>query len=267
MATTKCRNFRNLISLTANIQVKISGIIILTLMMFGLTNDAAAQSKPKEVTDQYQTWVSMNTMMRFSKRWGIMSDVHLRTNHSFASNSFALARIGGVYWLTDKTTLAAGYTRIWVMPTKEGYRQNSDGNWIYEQIQHTTKIGRVGFTARLRNEQRWQQLVVNDSVKGDVFSNRLRCLAYFTIPVSKNFYVPSIAVADELMVQFGKDIVYNTFDQNRFFVGIRQPISKSVSFDFGYMQVYQQRASGYQYNRNHTLRCFFYYRPDFSKHN
>jgi len=60
--------------------------------------------------------------------------------------------------------------------------------------------------------------------------------------------------------------VYNTFDQNRVFLCIRQPISRSVSFDLGYMMVYQQRASGYQYNENHTLRCFFYYRPDFRKH-
>lgn len=242
-------------------------IIVFAIMVFSLSNGVSAQSNPKEITDQYQTWVSVNSMMRFSKNWGIMSDVHLRTNHSFAKTGFALVRLGGVYWLTDKTTLAAGYTHIWIMPTKEGYHQNSDGNWIYEQIQYATKIGKVGFTARLRNEQRWQQLVVNDSLRGNIFSDRVRTLVYFTIPVSKNFYVPSIAVADELMVQFGKDIVYNTFDQNRLFLGVRQSISRSVSFDLGYMMVYQQRASGYQYNRNHTLRCFFYYRPDFRMHN
>lgn len=252
--------------ISVNIRSKRIYFLLTVVFLFGLDYNVRAQSQPKEITDQYQTWVSMNTTMRFSKKWGIMSDVHLRTNHSFASTSFILARLGGVYWLTYKTTLAAGYTHIWVAPTQAQYHVNSNGNWIYQQIQHASNIGKVGVSVRLRNEQRWQQLVVQDTVKGDIFSNRVRLLAYFTIPVSKNFYVPSIAVADELLVQFGKDIVYNTFDQNRIFLGIRQPISKSVSFDLGYMMVYQQRATGYQYNRNHTLRCFFYYRPDFRKH-
>jgi len=28
------------------------------------------------------------------------------------------------------------------------------------------------------------------------------------------------------------------------------------------MQVFQQKASGYQYDLNHTLRLFFYWTPD-----
>ncbi|HAT80442.1 MAG TPA: hypothetical protein DCS17_03280, partial [Flavobacterium sp.] len=51
---------------------------------------------------------------------------------------------------------------------------------------------------------------------------------------------------------------YNTFDQNRFFVGIKQSINSNLSFDFGYMNVYQQKSNGYQYDMNHTLRLFFY---------
>ena len=44
----------------------------------------------------------------------------------------------------------------------------------------------------------------------------------------------------------------------------------SMSFDepknvFGYMPVYQQKASGYQYDLNHTIRWFFYFSPDSRK--
>ena len=31
------------------------------------------------------------------------------------------------------------------------------------------------------------------------------------------------------------------------------------------MLVYQQKASGYQYDLNHTLRWFFYFTPDLRK--
>lgn len=240
-------------------------VLLAAFIGLALAPAVCAQTGEKEVNDQFQTWVSVNVAMRLTTKWGVMTDLHLRTNHSFASTSFVLGRIGAVYWLSGKTTLAAGYTRIDVAPVQKGATTFSGGNWIYQQVQHVNKIGNAGFTARLRNEQRWQQQVVNDSVSGTIFSNRVRLLAYVTIPVSRHPYVPSIALADELMVQFGKDIVYNTFDQNRLFAGLRQPLSKTLSFDIGYMLVYQQRPSGYQFNRNHTLRCFFYYRPDWRK--
>jgi hypothetical protein len=75
--------------------------------------------------------------------------------------------------------------------------------------------------------------------------------------------MPSLVVADEILIHFGKEVVYNTFDQNRFFIGIKQNVSPKLSFDFGYMNVYQQKYSGYQYDSNHTLRLFFYYNNSF----
>ena len=90
-------------------------------------------------------------------------------------------------------------------------------------------------------------------------------LVSFTVPVSKNPKVPSVVLSDEIAVQFGPEVVYNTFEQNRVFLGVKQPLGRSWSFDLGYMLVYQQKASGYQYDLNHTLRWFFYYTPDLRK--
>ena len=74
-------------------------------------------------------------------------------------------------------------------------------------------------------------------------------------------------IADEILVQFGKEVVYNTFEQNRIFLGIKQNITPRLSFDFGYMNVYQQKSSGYQYDMNHTMRLFFYYNTGWKKGN
>ena len=57
----------------------------------------------------------------------------------------------------------------------------------------------------------------------------------------------------------------NTFDQNRLFAGIKQRLAPAWSFDLGYMLVYQQKSTGYQYDLNHTLRWFFYVTPDLRK--
>ena len=58
------------------------------------------------------------------------------------------------------------------------------------------------------------------------------------------------------------DLGLVTFDQNRLFLSVKQRPFRSWSFDLGYMLVYQQKASGYQYDLNHTLRWFFYFTPD-----
>ncbi|MFT4155628.1 DUF2490 domain-containing protein [Parafilimonas sp.] len=217
--------------------------------------------------NNYQTWVSLNAYMRIGRKWGIMNDLHLRTNHFFATNNFSLVRIGAVYWLSDKISVAAGYTRIWIAPASGNLHQYSDGDWIYQQVQYVSKKKKnsIGIYVRLLNEQRWQQRIINDKKGGIIFSDRVRLLGNFTSPVSKKFYVPAPVLADELHIQFGKDIVYNTFYQNRIFIGIKQNITHSLYFDFGYMQVYQQKANGYQYNHNNTLRLFFYYKPYFRK--
>ena len=142
----------------------------------------------------------------------------------------------------------------------------SNENRIYQQAQLNSSINKVSVTHRLRIEERWVQRVVN-SIPTDEkrFSTRFRYLLSANIPLSKNKKVPSFVVADELLMQMGKYIIYNPFDQNRFFAGIKQQVTKSLSFDFGYMHVWQQKLSGYQYSRNHTIRWFFYWQPDWRK--
>lgn len=234
--------------------------------LFTSTYTASAQTKTKEINKQYQAWVSINSMARLSHHWGVSVDLHERRNHFFKDPSFHFIRFGINYWLRENIILTTGYGHMWVAPTTEGWKTFANENRIYEQAQITSKIGTVSLFQRLRNEQRWQQKIVADKATGqNKFTDRIRYLLSFTIPVLKNPKYPSLVLADELCIQFGKEVVYNTFDQNRAFIGIKQKITKDLSFDLGYMLVKQQKASGYQYDANETFRWFFYYFPDWRK--
>jgi Protein of unknown function (DUF2490) len=220
----------------------------------------------KEVNQQAQFWWSLNTTTRLTNKFGFVGDVHLRRNNFLKDPSFYLIRFGPNFWITDEFTLTLGYARVWRAPSQEDWHTWTNEDRIYEQIQYTSKIGKTSVLQRLRNEQRWQQQVENDMLTGEMnFSNRVRYLLSFTIPVSKKPALPLLVLSDEIMVQFGSSIVLNTFDQNRFFAGIKKNLSPSWSFDLGYMPVYQQKSSGYQYDLNHTLRWFFYFTPDLRK--
>lgn len=228
-----------------------------------------AQITDKQINTQSQSWLSVNSTQRISNKWGIVADLHYRANHLFTDPNFYFARIGANYWLKDNITITLGYAHLWLAPTKTGNHTYANENRLYQQVQMTSKIGKINVTQRLRNEQRWQEKI---DAKGDTslhtnkFTNRVRYLLSYTIPIFKNPHYPSLVLADELCIQFGKEVLINTFEQNRVFVGIRQPINKHLGFDLGYMLLYQEKASTTKtvvYDNNHTFRWFFYYTPDF----
>lgn len=231
-----------------------------------LQQNTMAQTKTKEINEQSQSWFSVNSTIRLSKKFGVIADLHMRRNNFMADPSFYFARTGLNYWLKDNITLTLGYGQMWVAPAKSGWHHFGQEHRVYQQVQMISKIGKVSLMNRLRNEQRWQEKIVDDKfTKSFKFTDRIRYLLSFTIPVFKNPHYPSLVLSDELAFHFGKEVVYNTFDQNRVFVGIKQPVCKALSFDLGYMLLFQQKATGYQYDKNHTFRWFFYYTPDFRK--
>jgi uncharacterized protein DUF2490 len=241
------------------------GRILCSVGLLIMVNNNYAQ-EGKVINEQSQSWLSINSTVRVAGKWGFVADLHERRNNFLSDVSFHFVRVGITHWINDNLSVTAGYGHMWVAPTAAGFKTYANENRIYQQGQLITKLGRVSLMQRIRNEQRWQQKIVNDKATGDnKFTDRVRYLLSFTIPVFKNRWYPSLALADELSVQFGKEVVYNTFDQNRTFIGIKESLSKSVSFDLGYMLVFQQKASGTVYDKNHTFRWFFYYTPDLRK--
>jgi hypothetical protein len=214
----------------------------------------------KEVNHQTQTWVSLNNNIKFDTNWSLLADFHIRRNDFVDRDSFYFVRSGLAYSPNSKVLFATGYAHMWLAPIKSEWSVFSNENRIYQQVQYVSKIGEISFLQRIRSEQRWQQVIVNDTKREALrFTNRLRYLVSLNFPLSKKKTSTSLVVSDEVLIHFGKEIRYNTFDQNRIFIGIKQSINPNLSFDFGYMNVYQQKYSGYQYDTNHTIRLFFYY--------
>lgn len=212
-----------------------------------------------QVHVQEQSWFSVNATVKLSNRWGFMADAHQRRTNFLANSSFHLLRAGGIYWIKPNLSIAAGYASLWLAPVTPGWKTYSQENRIYQQAQMPFRWRKVQLVQRLRTEQRWTQRLVQDSRAGTRrFTGRYRYLLSATIPIFSNARYPKLVLADELLLRSGREAV-GVFDQNRWFVGLRQAINNHWSFDLGYMQVYQQRLSGGQYDRNHTLRWFWYY--------
>lgn len=239
--------------------------VFLFLFVVTFVATGTAQQE-REVQSQNHVWTSINSQIRVSNKWSTVADAHIRRTDFLKNNSFYFLRLGAVYHINPRLNIGAGAGHLWLANRSGATELFTNENRLYQHAQLSHTFGSIRLQQRLRIEERWQQRVVNFRPANEYrYSTRYRYQLYLTIPVSKNEYVPSIAVADELLLQTGKDIVFNTFDQNRLFTGIRQQITPSLSFDAGYMLVYQQRLSGYQYNRNHTIRLFFFWQPDLRK--
>ncbi len=241
-------------------------VILLLLFFLPVSTIHLLQAQTKSVNVQSQSWFSVNSTLKVSSRWAIIADIHTRRTHFMADNSFYFARTGLQYTIDKNLNITAGYGHFWGYPTTKDWHTVAHENRIYQQVQFSSKWRNVSVLQRLRNEQRWQQKMVNDQYSGKLkFTDRVRYLLSLSIPVFKNKKLPTLALADELCLQSGKEVVYNTFDQNRFFIGIREQLRPDLSFDMGYMRVFQQKKSGYEYDLNHTFRLFFYYSPQLFK--
>lgn len=239
------------------------GLFLAWLLLTGLIGKSQTTLVTKQVTQRTQSWYSINSTFRISDRWGAVADFHTLNDGLFDDNFYFL-RFGGVYWIDGKHPVIAGVGRLWKAPA-EGQQTWAIEDRFYQQWSTAAHPGRWSILQRIRVEQRWRDQVVNDTVTGTQFSFRLRYLASFEFSAFKNPKLPAFVISDELLVQFGPSIVYNTFDQNRFFVGIRLTVSDRLNFDTGYMNVLQQKATGYQYDLNHVFRLFFYYHLDASR--
>lgn len=235
-------------------------VLLLTLFSVG----AHGQTSGKEVTEHVQSWYSINNTFRFSGRWGMVTDYHVRRDNFMKDDYFYFLRIGAIYWVADRYPVIAGVAHLWLAPPP-GNSTWSNENRIYEQWSAVTRQHRAIVLNRIRLEQRWRDNIVNDEVVGPKqFTTRLRYLVSFERPVFKNPKMPSPVISDEVLVQFGPSIQYNTFDQNRLFLDLKVPLNTKLSFDIGYMNIWQQRPTGYQYDMSHVFRLFFYYNVDFS---
>jgi hypothetical protein len=70
----------------------------------------------------------------------------------------------------------------------------------------------------------------------------------------------TVKLSEELMVNAGKSIILNLFDQNRLFLCVEQGIGKGISAEIGYLHWFQQRPSGIDFFERDIIRFTFYHK-------
>ncbi len=245
----------------------------LRLFFLLLLASSNAYAQPVKTTEHFnRIWAAYFNQTRLSNRWGIWAEAQLRTKENVVEDlSQGFLRVGLMYYLTDAAKLTAGYAYVNDFPADNHKNISAYEHRPWQQLQWHTKYGKNRMMQWIRLEERYRRKIKNDDELGEGynFNWRIRYNLLYEIPFGKNGSDPntwSFVANDEVHVNFGKQIVNNYFDQNRFFLGLKYQTGVHSNLQFGYLNVFQQLAAGNRYRSVSALRIFFFQNFDLRKH-
>jgi hypothetical protein len=247
-------------------QKKIVGTVLLLLLIN--LNVAWAQASEKSLHSREQLWFGAFNQTRFSERWGLWVDIHYRMSDHFVDRRFQfLVRPALTYFINDHLRINFGYALVQHFPGK-GLSENRTEHRPWQQIWWNQKYPGLSTLQWIRLEQRFNERMDPDTRDGYNYNFRVRYNLAFLIPLmgkDMRAKTPFAAIMNEVFLNFGDRIVFNTFDQNRFFAGLGYPFTSHTNVQFGYMYIYQQEATGNNYLATHAIRLFLFHSVDLRK--
>jgi hypothetical protein len=239
-------------------------VCLVSLLSFG----RQASCQTKEFDTEEQTWLGYFNQTRFTDKSGMWVDLHLRFTGNFVDDpALSIARAGYTYYLSDHVKLTAAYAYATRYSTTGGPDVPEHRPW--QQIQWTEKKAWFSMMQWVRLEERFRRKVSAGELTDDYsFNYRIRYNMAFTIPLKGKQVVaktPFLFANNEVMINFGKEIVYNYFDQNRVFAGFGYQFTSHLNAQLGYMYVFQQLGDGDKYLNINAIRFFVFHNLDLRK--
>jgi Protein of unknown function (DUF2490) len=228
---------------------------------------------PREYTNNSTAWFMYFGTHKIADKWSLHLEGQIRRSEGLANPQQFLLRGGVNYHINPQATVTVGYAFIETYPYG-GFPVKSifPENRLWEQLQLKHQVGNFEWISRFRLEQRYvnSPVLVGTVYKaGDaVYTNRFRLLNRFSIPfngktiVDKSFY---LSVYDEFMINFGKNVQYNLFDQNRIYVALGYKLPKVGRLEVGYLNQLLVKSDGKKIENNHTVQVGLSCNLDFKK--
>ena len=238
----------------------------MTLLLLG--NNVMSQ---KQTAQTEQIWLGYFNQSRLSEKWGLWAEGQLRTKENFFTNfAQGIARVGLTYYINNDTKLTAGYAYVNHFPADNHSDISMPEHRSWQQLQWHTRYKSIRLMQWFRLEERFRRKVKDSDELADGYNFNWRGRYNFFIAkaLSQNAFAPktfSFIVNDEVHVNFGKEIINNYFDQNRFFLGFAYHLNAHDNFQVGYMNVFQQLPAGNRYREIHAIRLFYFQNLDLRK--
>lgn len=165
------------------------------------------------------------------------------------------------FQLNKKVMLTGGYGfvetyRYGDYPARENFPEHR----VFEQALITQKLFGQEFQNRLRFEQR------NILGYAARYENRFRYMLRTNVPLPVDHRRYYLGLYDEVFYNFGENVQFNVFDQNRAYVALGWNMGHQTRLEVGFMEQTVQHRDGKVIEHNHTLQVAVYSKLPFGHH-
>lgn len=243
--------------------------VLLLFIVFSVSIISVSAQTTRNTETLSQIWAGYFNQSRVSKKWGFWLDVQVRTKDNFVDSLVTLVfRPGLTYYFNDDARATAGYAYMNHYAADHPANISQPEHRFWQQFQWTINNKKTRFTQRFRLEERFRRKFISpEKLADDYFFNyRFRISLGLQIPIAGKAYQKGslgALISNEVMVNFGKQVVYNYFDQNRFLVGLNYYINENNTIFLGYMHQFQQLVTGNNYLQMNVLRVVYTQNLDF----
>ena len=218
-------------------------------------------SAQKNVETQHLLWVEYNLKCTLNPNWKIRQEIENRqywfpfNQHQFISRTHFQRNI------SDQFSIAPAFTYFRQSVPHDPYADNLNVfeefrpqmEFLYKQDLHKN----IALTNRLWTEFRFFEQPTNGFKFGNTrFRYKLEAEYKVTDKLKLKGY-------NEILLNAGKNITYNVFDQNRIGGSVTYKHDKNFSLELGYFNWYQPRSSGVDYFNRHIVRLTLHHSLDF----
>ena len=211
----------------------------------------------KNVENQQLLWYGYYNKLQINQNWVLNSEVQERHFYQPLVQHQLVFRTNLDRRILDDINVSLGFVVFLQSPNDP----ESESTLMVPELRTDfgfnakKKYKYFNVNQRFKVEARFfHQTENNELVGGYQFSNfRMRYQLGLDIPLIKKQDAEKLIlkIKDEVMFNFGKNIVKNVFDQNRIYIGLNYPMNKNLAFEAGYLNWFQQIPSGTDfYNRD-----------------
>jgi hypothetical protein len=217
-------------------KMPISRSIAIVFLFFTLTNFSFAQTNPRVTTDNVNSWFMYFGNHKVSDQVGWHAEVQLRRNDFVAKPQQLLVRTGLDYYTKSNARITIGYAFVQTHPYGEfAVAETFPEHRIWQQFLTNQSLGKVKLSHRYRLEQRMIGNSSTGKFSNGRYENRFRYMAKAVLNITNSEKPVFLAAYDEIFINFGKEVGFNLFDQNRLYGAIGFTLSSNVKIELGYL--------------------------------
>ncbi|KAB1156622.1 DUF2490 domain-containing protein [Flavobacterium luteum] len=238
-------------------------------LIFVLISFISQAQSQKNIDHQSILWTRYYNQLLINNSWSIHTEFDNRVFLKPIEQNLFVFRIQGRYKINEQLEAGIGYAYFSVTTQDPEVTPDFEvpENRGQQDITWKQNMDKVNLYQRFQVEQRFVHNANSQGLTdGTTFfwRFRYRFQADYTFWKKQQRFLKAV-VNDEIMINAGKNIIYNTFDQNRIYGALQVGFNDNLAIELGYLNSFQQRANGVDYFNRNIIRLSIIHKINLKK--